>query len=151
MDNNDVLRKIRYAFDFSDAKMMKLFSLADLKVSREEVSNWLKRDEDPEFKALTDEELATFLNGFIVAKRGKREGPQPQPEKKLNNNIVFRKLKIALSMTDTDIINVFQSVDLKVSKHEVNALFRKPTQSQYRICKDQFLRNFLQGLEFWEE
>jgi uncharacterized protein YehS (DUF1456 family) len=147
MNNNDVLRKIRYAFDFSDLKMIELFALAEHEITRAEVSDWMKKDDDPDFKTMNDEKLAIFLNGFINDKRGKKEGPQPKPEKKLNNNIVFRKLKIALHLTDTDIIEIYDLMDMNISKHEISALFRNPSQSQYRPCKDQFLRNFLHGMQ----
>ncbi|HSJ69515.1 MAG TPA: DUF1456 family protein, partial [Anditalea sp.] len=65
MTNNDVLRSLRYTFDFSDAQMIDLFAQADHTVSRSEVSNWLKRDEDPDFQEMNDRELAIFLNGLI--------------------------------------------------------------------------------------
>ena len=96
---------------------------------------------------MKDVEFATFLNGFIIAQRGKREGSSPKPETLLNNNIILRKLKIALNLKDTDILNLFQSVDLRLSKHELSAFFRNPKQAQYRECQDQFLRNFLFGLK----
>ncbi len=147
MDNNDILRRIRYAFNLSDDKMMMLFKHADYEASRAQISDWLKKDDDPAFKNILDYQLATFLNGFIIHKRGKKEGPQPEPEKKLNNNIIFRKLKIALNYRDEDILEIFKLVDLRISKHELSAFFRKPGQNQYRPCKDQFLRNFLFGLQ----
>lgn len=147
MNNNDILRRIRYTFDLKDSTMIEIFSLADHQVTRAEVSTWLKRDDDPECKSIYDEQLAIFLNGFINLKRGKKEGEQPKPEKKMNNNIVFRKLKIALNLKDSDILDIFELVDLRVSKHELSAIFRKPGQNQYRICKDQFLRNFIHGLQ----
>ena len=65
MTNNDVFRRIRYIFDFGDAEVIGIFALADLKVSREEISDWLKKDDDPAIKTLTDRQLAIFLNGFI--------------------------------------------------------------------------------------
>ena len=147
MNNNDVLRRIRYTFDFSDSKMMEIFELADHTITRSQLSNWLKKDDDPENEKLYDKYLAIFLTGFIIEKRGKREGDQPIPEKSLNNNIIFRKLKIALNLKSEDIIAILQLADMRVSKHELSAFFRKPTQSQYRLCKDQFLRNFLYGLQ----
>jgi len=147
MNNNDVLRRIRYTFDFSDSKMMEIFELANHTVTRSQLSNWLKKDDDPENEKLYDKYLAIFLTGFIIEKRGKREGDQPIPEKSLNNNIIFRKLKIALNLKSEDIIAILQLADMRVSKHELSAFFRKPTQSQYRLCKDQFLRNFLYGLQ----
>ena len=147
MTNNDVLRKVRYTFDYNDDKMMALFASGGQEVTRAELSDWLKKDEDPDFKGIYDKQLATFLNGFINEKRGKREGAQPLPEKSLNNNIIFRKLKIALNATDEDIIEMFALADLKVSKPEISALFRNPNHKHYRLCKDQFLRNFLLGMQ----
>ncbi len=147
MNNNDVLRKIRYTFNYSDSKMMEIFELANHTITRSQLSNWLKKDDDPENEKLYDKYLAVFLTGFIIEKRGKREGDQPIPEKSLNNNIIFRKLKIALNLKSEDIIAILQLADMRVSKHELSAFFRKPTQSQYRLCKDQFLRNFLYGLQ----
>ena len=147
MQNNDVLRQIRYIFNYSDDQMIALFIQADVVVSREIVSFWLKKEEDEAYQEMKDIELATFLNGLINLKRGKKEGPQAIPETELNNNIIFRKLKIALNFKDIDILEVFDLVDLKVGKHELSALFRNPNQSQYRECQDQFLRNFLYGLK----
>ncbi len=147
MNNNDVIRNIRYIFDFNDDKMIKLFALADKECSRTEISAWLKKDEDPEMVVITDEQLATFLNGFINLKRGRKEGPQIPPEKELNNNIILRKLKIALNLQIDDMVEIFRFVGMRVSPHEINAFFRKPGQKQYRKCLDQFLRNFIHGMQ----
>jgi uncharacterized protein YehS (DUF1456 family) len=91
--------------------------------------------------------MAIFLNGFINEKRGKKEGVQPEPEKRLNNNIILRKLKIALNLKDEDILEILMLADLRISKHELSAFFRNPNQEQYRLCKDQVLRNFLFGMQ----
>ena len=147
MTNNDILRRIRYTFDFNDSKMIEIFGLADLQVTREQISDWLKKDDHPEFKELLDAQLATFLNGFIIEKRGRKEGHQPIPEKRLNNNMIFKKLKIALNLKDEDILEIYKLADMRLSKSELNAFFRKPEQKQYRTCKDQFLRNFLHGMQ----
>jgi uncharacterized protein YehS (DUF1456 family) len=147
MKNNDILRRLRYAFDFTDSKMMSLFAEGGEEATREQISNWLKKEEDPDFKSLHDVKLATFLNGFIIDRRGKKEGEIPKPEKELNNNLIFRKLKIALNMREEDILAVFGLVGMIISKHEISAFFRSPEQHQYRLCKDQILRNFIQGLQ----
>ena len=148
MDNNDVLRKIRYIFDYNDAKMIEIFGQGDLQVNRSEVSNWLKKDTEPTFVELSDFYLATFLNGFIIEKRGKREGPPPIPEKKLNNNIVFRKLKIALNLQSDDIQKMFILTDKRISEHEISSFLRSSNHKKYRNCNDQYLRNFLDGIQF---
>jgi len=147
MTNNDVLRRIRYVFDYDDAKMIAVFNQADETVSREQISDWLKKDDDSAYKSLSDTELAIFLNGLIVERRGKKEGPKPVPEKKLNNNIIFRKLKIALDLKNEDVLDILTLADLKISKHELSAFFRRQDHKHYRVCKDQILRNFLNGLQ----
>lgn len=147
MNNNDILRRLRYTFNFNDDKMIELFALADQEVTRSEISNWMKKDDDPDFKELYDKELAVFLNGFIVDKRGKKDGQAPVNEKSLNNNIIFRKLKIALNLQDDDILDILELADMRFGKHELSALFRNPNQSQFRPCKDQVLRNFIHGLQ----
>ena len=89
MTNNDVLRRIRYTFDFDDSKMIAIFGLADLTVTRAQISDWLKKEDDPAYLPCEDAEFAAFLNGLIIDKRGKKEGAQPAAEKRLTNNLIF--------------------------------------------------------------
>ncbi len=147
MDNNDILRRLRYALELNDNSMIKIFGLADLEVSREQISNWLKKEDDIDFLPFNDSLLATFLNGFIVFKRGKRDGVQSKPEKSLNNNIILTKLKIALNLKAEDVLLVLEFADFVLSKHELSAFFRKKDHKHYRACKDQVLRNFIKGIE----
>jgi uncharacterized protein YehS (DUF1456 family) len=147
MTNNDIMRRIRYTFDFSDSDMIDIFSLAGQKVTRTQICDWLKKEDNPTFISLSDFQLAIFLNGFINNKRGKKEGEEPIPEKTLNNNIIFRKLKIALNLNDDDILDILELSDMRISKHELSAFFRSPNQRQYRPCNDQILRNFLNGMQ----
>lgn len=147
MDNNDVLRRIRYVFDYNDDKIIKIFDLADLEVTREEMSDWLKKEDDPAFQECSDLELATFLNGLISERRGKKEGKQPSPEQRINNNIIFRKLKIALDLKAEEVLEILKLADMDISKHELSAFFRKPGHKHYRNCMDQILRNFLNGVQ----
>jgi len=147
LTNNDILRRIRYAFDFSDSKMIAIFGLANFEVGREDVSDWLKKEDDPAYQDCTDIQLATFLNGLIIDRRGKKEGPQPEAESKLTNNIIFRKMKIALDLKADDVLEILALADVRISKHELSALFRRPDHKHYRECKDQILRNFLKGVQ----
>jgi uncharacterized protein YehS (DUF1456 family) len=147
LTTNDILRRVRYIFDFSDAKMIEIFSLADQKVTREQICNWLKNEEDPAFEKCSDAQLAIFLNGFIIDQRGKKDGAQPKPEKHLSNNVIFKKLKIALDLKAEDVLKILASTDVHISTHELSALFRSPEHKHYRECKDQILRNFLNGVQ----
>lgn len=150
MTNNSILRRIRFIFQFSDADITEIFQLAELSVPKSQVANWLRKEEHEGYEAISDEFLAAFLNGFIVHKRGKKEGATPPPEKKLTNNQIFRKMRIALNLKEEDIIQILSLVNMRMSAHEINAFFRNPSQRQYVQCNDQVLRNFFQGLELRE-
>jgi len=127
--------------------MISVFSSTGYRVTRAQISDWLKKDDDPAFKKCSDTQLALFLNGFINDRRGKKEGAQPVPEKRLNNNIIFRKIRIALNLKDEDVLEIIKLAKMNVSKHEVSAFFRKPGHKHYRVCGDQMLRYFLKGLQ----
>jgi uncharacterized protein YehS (DUF1456 family) len=127
--------------------MIAVFAEADQKVSRSELSNWLKKDDDPDYQECSDVMFATFLNGLINVIRGKKDGPQAEPEQRLTNNIIFRKLKIAFDLQAEDILAILALVDFRLSKHELSAFFRKADNRHYKECKDQVLRNFLNGLQ----
>ena len=147
MHNNDVLRRIRYILDLGDEAMIKTCASGGLVVDRALISQWLKKEEDEDYQKCKDIELASFLNGVINNLRGKREGEQPIPEKVLNNNIVLRKVMIAFNLKAEDVIALPALDELKLSKHELSAFFRKPGHKNYRPCKAQILRNCLMGLQ----
>ena len=147
MENNDILRRIRYTFDFNDSKMIALFELAGHQVSRSQISDWLKKEDDPSYRKCSDTRLALFLDGLIADKRGKKEGAQPKPNKDLTNNAIFMKLKIALNLKADEVLEVVGLAGFKMSKHELSAFFRKPGHKHYRECQDQVLRYFLKGMQ----
>ncbi len=146
MNNNDTLRRLRYSFDYTDKAMMRVFKQGGLEIDRTLLSEYLKKDDDTAFKNLPDKSLAHFLNGFIIEKRGKKDGVEMQAEKVLNNNLVLKKLKIALNLQSDDILQLLDLANFQLSSHELSAFFRKPGHKHYRECKDQILRNFLQGI-----
>ncbi len=147
MTTNDVLRRIRFIFDYNDEKMINIFSLSGYTLTRETLCDWLKRDEDDSYLECTDSQLASFLNGFIIEKRGVKDGPLPVPDKELNNNKIFMKLKIALNLRAEEVLELLALADIHLSKHELSAFFRKPGHKHYRECKDQVLRRFLKGVQ----
>lgn len=147
MINNDILRRVRYTFDFKDSTMVEIFALAESTVTEEQVAAWLKKEDMEGFEPIEDVELASFLNGLIVMKRGAREDGLPAPETRLNNNIILQKLRIAMNFKAEDMLEMMRLAEFNLSKHELSAFFRKPENRQYRVCKDQILRYFLLGLQ----
>lgn len=147
MTNNDILARLRYLFNYNDLKVVELYKLAGSDIQESDVINWLKKEEEPTYISMSDKELAFFLNGLIIEKRGEKDGTQPEPEEFLTNNNILRKLKIALNLTSEDILALFALIDKKVSKPELSSFFRNPDHSSYRPLMDQYLRNFLTALQ----
>lgn len=147
MTNNDILRSVRYMLNLSDAGMVKIFALAECEVPETDVQAWLKKDDDAAFRPCPDVLMGYFLNGLIFYRRGKsEEAPAPSIERKMNNNLFMKKLRIAFDLKTTDIPDVLKRANFTVSQAEVGAIFRKPDHKNYRECGDQILRNFLKGL-----
>jgi len=64
----------------------------------------------------------------------------------LTNNDILKKLRVAHQLRDEDMVNICALVDFKITKSELNALFRNENHEKYMECGDQILRNFLNGL-----
>ena len=147
MDNNDILRRLRFTLDLSDDAMIDTYKKGGEEVSRAEISDWLKKEEHENFDAVIDENLAVFLNGLIVNYRGKKDGQTPIAEVVLNNNIILRKLKIAFNFKSDEIVYLMKLGGQKVSESELTSFFRNPKHAKYMHCNDQYLRAFLNGFQ----
>ena len=158
MDNNDILIRLRYALEIKNKEMVEIFELGGVEVSVPEVIQILtKTDDDDEYNdqlRCTNNMLDSFLNGLIVFKRGKQEPRPGQPDRPaptiMNrehvNNLLLKKVKIALSLTTDDMIDLFADAGIRVTKGELGALLRKEGHKNYMECGDKFARNFLKGL-----
>ena len=62
------------------------------------------------------------------------------------NNDILKKLRIALKLKDTDILEILKLTGMELSSTELNAFFRTPDHRNYKECGDQVLRRFLDGL-----
>lgn len=64
----------------------------------------------------------------------------------MNNNDIFKKLRVALQLRDDQIVSILELVDFRMSKGEIGNLFRNEDHPNFMECGDQVLRNFLNGL-----
>lgn len=150
MDNNDRLTRLRYALNIKDNDMVEIFRLGGATVTKEQVRAMTKRDEEGVYeKELADETFERFLNGMITSQRGVQEGT-PEPKFELHhgnaNNLLLKKVKIALSLTGDDMLEILDSVEARISKSELGAVLRKEGHRNYKECGDRYVRNFLKGL-----
>jgi len=145
--NNLVLKRISTIFKLEPHKLIDVFQLAEVSIKESQLEGWLKNENDPEYQPCLDIDLAGFLNGFINDARGKKEGKAAKVEHTLSNNMILRKLNIALDLQAEDVLDIFESVELTLSKHELSAFFRKPGHKHYRACEEQTLIRYLKALE----
>ena len=145
MTNNDILRRMRYALNMNNAGIIHVLALGGRAMTEGDLDLLLKKDEDPGFVDCPDLLLEAFLDGLIIARRGPRPGG-PEPAEVLNNNLILRKIRIALELKDTDIVRILKAGGMEISKSELSALFRKPGHRNFKPCRDQLLRRFLTGL-----
>ena len=149
MLQNDLLRQLRYALKFNNPDVIAVFALMNYPISKEELDHLLKKEDEAGFVPCRDRTLAAFLDGLIIKNRGVQPGKEPQllsAKARLYNNEILRKLRIALELKDTDIIDILKHAGFNVSKSELSALFRAPDHRNYQVCGDQLLRNFVKGL-----
>lgn len=64
----------------------------------------------------------------------------------MNNNDIFKKLRVALMLRDDQIEEILKLVDFRMSKGEIGNFFRHADHPKFVECGDQVLRNFLNGL-----
>ena len=164
MDNNDILIRVRYALDIKNKDMIEIFKLGGIEVTKEDVLKILTKskedidgveveENDDQIKC-NNKMLESFLNGLITFKRGKQEAKPGQPtspeltEQKSDNvnNMLLKKLKVALQLTTEDMLNILDDGGIAVSKGELGAILRKPGHRNYKECGDNFARKFLKGL-----
>ncbi|MDR6120497.1 uncharacterized protein YehS (DUF1456 family) [Bacillus sp. SLBN-46] len=160
MENNDILIRLRYALDIKNTDMVEIFKLGGVEVTKEEVLKILtKSNDDVDYEEDNEEDVIkcnnkmfeSFLNGLITFKRGRQEPKPGQPDrpqfsKESVNNILLKKLKIALSLTSEDMIDILDSAGITITKGELSALLRKVGHKNYKECGDKYARNFLKGL-----
>ncbi|KUO50467.1 MAG: cytoplasmic protein [Desulfitibacter sp. BRH_c19] len=165
MDNNDILIRLRYALDIKNTDMVEIFKLGGIEATKEEVLKMFMKSKDS-YNNEADNDgdkwniecnnfmLESFLNGLIIFKRGKQDPKPGQPEKpalsiKDNgsvNNVMLKKLKIALALKSEDMLDIFEEAGVIITKGELSALFRKKGHKHYKECGDRYARNFLKGL-----
>jgi uncharacterized protein YehS (DUF1456 family) len=64
----------------------------------------------------------------------------------LSNNDILKKLRVALSLRNDDIVEILALVDFEITKGALGDLFRNEDHPGFQEAGDQLLRNFLNGL-----
>ena len=92
--------------------------------------------------------MGVFLDGLVTLKRG------PSPKKsetdevvELTNNLILKKLRIALELKEPETEIIFSLGEAELSKQQLASLFRKEGHKNFKECSDELLNAFLDGLD----
>ncbi len=147
MTNNYILTSIMNSLKLTKVDVLKSYKLVDKKIAQEDVDDILREASDEKFILLSDEGFELFLNGFIAYKRGPSDKKAKKQKIYFSNNIILKKLKIALDLKDEDIIEIFANDGLEITKSQLTAYFRRDGHINYRKCSDSLLKRFIKGCE----
>lgn len=164
MRNKDILIGSINALGLTHTQVMECLSYGSSSLSAEAVNELLKNEEELETLLASEEDVDcdiaivdAFLNGMIIFKRGVAE-PKPGQKKKKAvtplsrkgiNNIVLKKLKIALDLTNEDLVEVYSRVAIDISKGELTTFFRKEGHKHYKKCSDYYLIHLFNGIKVY--
>lgn len=172
MDTNDLNRRVRFALAMDDSDVIDCYRHVGYKASIELVKAWRIKLGEPDYVPCPPAAIHAMLNGVVIQRRGPKEPPAvstpPSTEKSaeasserqtggaatpsdestaiVDNNEILKQIRIAMSLRTNDVLNLINSSGGKLSKGELNALFRNPSARNYRRCGDQVLRWFLSAL-----
>lgn len=148
ISTNEILYRIKKALNLTTEEMLKAYKLEDYNMEASHLESLLKRRLDSGFKIASYEELGVFLDGLVTLKRG------PSPKKandneavELTNNLILKKLRIALELKEAETEIIFGLADVELSKQQMASLFRKEGHKNFKECSDELLMAFLDGLD----
>jgi len=146
MLNDDILRRLRHALEIDDAHTARLLSTPEEPVTPEHALLCLDASSDEDCPPIW---LARFLDALVLERRGPRDPsapPLPPPSEEISNNMVLKKIRIALVYKEEEMLETIARGGMKFSPAELTALFRKPGHKHFRSCGDELLNAFLTGL-----
>ncbi len=148
ISTNEILYRIQKALDLTIEEMIEAYKLEKFTMKPSHLQSLLKRRQDKSFMLCSYEELGVFLDGLVTLKRG------PSPKKstdeeavELTNNLILKKLRIALNLKESETEIIFGLADVELSKQQMASLFRKENHKNFKACSNELLMAFLEGLD----
>jgi len=148
INTNEILYRIQKALNLTTEEMLEAYKLEAYKMDTSHLESLLKRRHDDGFKVATYEELGVFLDGLVTLKRGPSpKKPNDDETVELTNNLILKKLRIALELKEAETEIIFGLAHVELSKQQLASLFRKEGHKNFRACSDELLMAFLDGLD----
>lgn len=148
LNTNEILYRIQKALNLSTEEIIEAYRLADYTMDASRLASLLTRRQDKAFQLCSYEELGVFLDGLVSLKRGlspKKTSDEEAVE--LTNNLILKKLRIALELKEAETEIIFGLADIELSKQQLASLFRKESHKNFKECSDELLMAFLDGLD----
>ena len=143
-----VIQRVKDALRLSKTDIVKIYKAEGIDIDESRVEAILKKPSSKKSENATYEELGLFLDGLIrVLRETPANAPSDDAEIILDNNLIIKKLKIALNLKSIDIEMIFNLSDYPVSKSKIRDIFRSPEHPKYKRCSDAVLDAFLEGLD----
>ena len=148
MKINDILYKIQKALSLENKTIIEAYALVEYEMSEERLQNILKKHQDKGYEDATYEELGLFLDGLIILKRGISSKVNDEDEVvELTNNLILKKIRVAMELKEVELIILFALAEVNITKRQIGSLFRKEGSKNFKVCSDELLMAFLDGLE----
>jgi len=148
VNTNEILYRIQQALNLTTEEILEAYKLEAYPMEASHLESLLKRRQDQGFMLCSYEELGVFLDGLVTLKRG------PSPKKanndeiiELTNNLILKKLRIALELKEAETEIIFGLADVELSKQQLASLFRKEGHKNFKVCSNELLMAFLEGLD----
>ena len=148
ISTNEILYRIQKALNLTLEEILEAYKLEAYEMEAKHLNALLTRRHDKDFMLCSYEELGIFLDGLVTLKRG--PSPKKSNEDKvvaLTNNLILKKLRIALELKEAEIEIIFGLADVELSKQQLASLFRKEGHKNFKECSDELLMAFLEGLD----
>ncbi len=151
MKPSTVLSRVKDALRLSSDDILKIYQAEGYEIDEGRVEAIFKKPSSKKSQSATYEELGVFLDGLIRVMRGEPAKVVDDDEEIiLDNNLIIKKLKIALNLKSIDIDMIFNLADYPMSRSKIRDILRSPEHPKYKPCSDAVLDAFLEGLdEFW--
>ncbi len=149
MKPSEVIKYIKDALNLNRAQIMHIYQLENFDITEDRLDSILKNRRKQNSSNATYEELGVFLDGLIAYKRGIVNEPSDD-EVILDNNLILKKLRVALNLKEFELFLIFELVDYKISKSTLKDMFRSYEHPKFKECSNSTLKAFLEGLnEFY--
>ena len=147
ISTNEILYRIQKALKLTPEEMMKTYNLESYEIEYSHIEALLKRRHDKDFMLCSYEELGIFLDGLVTLKRGPSPKKNSDETVELTNNLILKKLRIALELKEAQTEIIFGLAEVELSKQQMASLFRKEGHKNFKMCSDELLMTFLDGLD----